>query len=207
MSSRFRLTCVALPALTGLFVLGCVDPKQEFGDFGERVVDAAPTTACPVVDFFPIDGEFLLAIQTSLGDPLRLVVTATTSETKAGGTADLRFQPLIAEKCVAGMGGLPAEGELDPVSVPVESDGTFTFTQTAATTPGAANPVLCGSEILADITFIGCTESADLICGQVEGMVQEPIPLDLSGSTFGAVRIETGARGDANLPEAVGACP
>jgi hypothetical protein len=209
MSSRFRLHYVSASLLAVIFAAasGCVDPKKTFGEFEERVVDAAPVEACPVVDFFPLNGEFLLAIQTSLGMPLRLVVNTTTTATEAGGTVDLTFQPLIAENCVAGMGGQDAGETLPPLSdVTVNPDGTFELAQLAATTPGVANPITCG-DILADIEFFGCIQSEDFICGTVGGMVMEPIPLPLDGSTFGAVKIDTGTRGDANLPAAVGACP
>jgi hypothetical protein len=207
MSSRFRLYIAALSSLTAAGVLGCVDPKQTFSDFEDRVVDAAPLEGCPAVDFFPLDGEFLLAIQTELGDPLRLVVTITTTATEAGGTADLTFEPLIADRCAPGMGGQPAGEDLPPLEdVVVDPNGVFSAAQTGATTPGDANPITCG-DILADIEFTGCTQSEELICGAVGGMVMEPIPLDLTGSTFGATKIETGTRGDENLPDAVVACP
>jgi len=205
-----------LPVAAALFATGCVDPKEEFGKFADRVVDAAPlsSTACPVAGFFPMNGEFLLSIQTPVGGPLRLVVTATTTETHPGGTVDLRFQPLVATNCANGPGGDPAQAgqpvgdELPAVSgIALGENGTFDFSQQGATTPGDANAVLCGMDILADIQFQGCTESAEFVCGQVLGMASKPIPLPLAGSTFGAVKIETGARGDDNLPDPVIACP
>lgn len=208
MSSRIRLSFLTLSAATALPLLACVDPKQTFDEFEERVVDAAPRVGgCTPVDFFPISGEFLLAIQTPIGGPLRLIVNATTTSNEAGGSTDLTFQPIIAENCVAGMGGQPVGDELPPIDgIPIEPNGTFALTQLAATTPGDANPITCG-DILADIEFSGCILSETSLCGEVTGMVMEPIPLPLDGSTFGAVQIEPGARGDANLPEAVNACP
>lgn len=208
MSSRFRLSFLAMSAATALPLSACVDPKQTFEEFEQRVVDAAPREGgCTPVDFFPISGEFLLSIQTPIGGPLRIILNGTTTANEAGGTTDLTFQPIVAERCVAGMGGQPAGDELPPITdIPIGPDGTFSLTQTAATTPGGANPITC-SDILADISFSGCMLSETSFCGEVTGMVMEPIPLSLEGSTFGAVQIEPGARGDENLPEAVIACP
>lgn len=209
MSSCFRLSCAVLPAVTSVFAFACVDPDKQFDEFADRVVDAGPPQGgCPA-EYFAADGDFLLAIQTSLpGDPLRLIVTATSTPlASGGGTVDLTFQPLIYEGCKAGMGGLPAGDPLPPVTdVPVAQDGTFEVMQADVTTPGDANPLTC-TDILADIQFIGCTKSEDLICGDVDGMVKQPLMLPLTGSTFGAIKIETGARGDANLPEVVASCP
>jgi hypothetical protein len=208
MSSRIRLSFFALSAASALSVFGCVDPKQTFDDFEQRVLDAAPREGgCTPVDFFPISGEFLLAIQTPIGGPLRLILNGNTTANEAGGTTDLTFQPIIADNCVPGMGGQVVGAELPPINgIPIAPDGTFALTQTAATTPGDANPITCG-DILADISFSGCMLSETSFCGEVTGMVMEPIPLPLDGSTFGAVQIEAGTRGDADLPEAVDACP
>jgi hypothetical protein len=207
MSSRNRLSYVAFSALSALSVVACVDPQKTFDEFEDRVVDAAPREGgCTPAGFFPIEGEFLLAIQTPIGGPLRIIVSGSTTANEAGGTADFTFQPIIDDECVPGQGGQPAGEPLPPIEgLTIEADGTFALTQTAATTPGDANPITCG-DILADISFSGCTTSETTFCGDVTGMVMEPIPLDLAGSTFGAVQIETGARGDANLPEPVNAC-
>jgi hypothetical protein len=209
MSSCFRLYCAVLPAVTSVFAFACVDPDKDFDEFADRVVDAGPPTGgCPA-EYFAVDGEFLLSIQTALGDPLRLVVTATSTPMASGGTVDLAFQPLVAGNCPGqeGNGGQPAGDPLPPLEdIPVAADGTFDVTQLDATTPGEANPITC-ADIVADIQFIGCTKSADLICGDIDGMVKQPLMLPLTGSTFGAIKIETGARGDANLPEPVAACP
>jgi hypothetical protein len=207
MSSRNRLSYVAFSALSALSVVACVDPQKTFDEYEDRVVDAAPREGgCTPAGFFPVNGEFLLSIQTPIGGPLRIILSGTTTPNEAGGTADFTFQPIIAENCVAGQGGQPAGDPLAPVEgLSIGTDGTFELTQTGATTPGDANPITC-SDIVADISFSGCTLSETAICGDVTGMVMEPIPLDLSGSTFGAVQIEEGARGDANLPEPVVAC-
>jgi hypothetical protein len=207
MSSRNRLSYVSFSVLSALSVVACVDPQKTFDDFEGRVVDAAPREGgCTPAGFFPIEGEFLLAIQTPIGGPLRLIVSGSTTANEAGGTADFTFQPIIADNCAAGEGGQPSGDPLPPIEgLTIEPDGTFALTQVGATTPGNANPITC-SNIVADISFSGCTTSETTFCGDVTGMVLEPIALPLDGSTFGAVQIETGARGDANLPEPVNAC-
>ncbi len=208
MSSRNRLSYVAFSALSALSVAACVDPQKTFDEYQDRVVDAAPREGgCTPAGFFPVNGEFLLAIRTTLSDnPLRIILSGATTPTEAGGTVDFTFQPIVAEMCASGEGGQPAGDPLPPIEgLTIEPDGTFSLTQAGAATPGEANPITC-SPILADISFSGCTTSETSFCGDVTGMVMEPIVLPLDGSTFGAVQIETGARGDANLPEPVVAC-
>jgi hypothetical protein len=209
MSSRFRVSYLALSAVLTFAAVACVDPKKEFGDFEDRVVDAAPPSDSAVgTGFFPVNGEFLVAIQPSLGGmPIRLVVTAATTESPGGGgTVDLTFQPLVFETCSPGMGGQPAGDPLPALTaVPLNADGTFTITQADAATPAAANSITCG-EILVDLVITGRTISEDLFCGDVMLNVKVPDLGELTG-TLGAIRIETGTRGDANLPSAVTSCP
>jgi len=217
MSSRIRLSCIALPAMTAVFMLGCIDPKGDFDDFEDRaeefegnMPDAAPPADTPPGGFVEVDGEFLLGIQVAAlpgSAPLRLVVTADTTPNKSGGgSTDLVFQALIADRCAMGMGGQDAGDPLPPVDdVPVNADGSFNVSQPGATVPGLANPLTC-SDIIADIEFIGRTVRSDFICGDVAGMVMQPVMIGLAGSTFGAVQIATGTRGDANLPPVVASC-
>jgi hypothetical protein len=67
---------------------------------------------------------------------------------------------------------------------------------------GEANPI-SGTEITADITLLGQLLSDQLLCGEVEGSITAPIALDLTGSTWGSLRI-TDAGGA--FPQAVTDC-
>jgi hypothetical protein len=212
MSSRFRLTCVALPAVMAFLVLGCVDPKEQFDEFGGRVVDAAPPPDTGGGAVFDITGSFLLAIQAPVGnDPIRFLVTSVFTAEGDAGTADLTFQALKFDACnPAGNGGTEVGDSITINDVPVDASGTFDIMQQGTTVVEAANPLCTGlpGDIVADIEFVGTIKSADLICGDVKGMVMSPVSLSLNGSTFGAVRVtEPVMTGDANLPTAVAACP
>jgi hypothetical protein len=215
MSSRFRLVSVSFSILATATAAACVDPQKSFDDFGGRVPDSAPVSnedGGPS-EGFAIEGGFLLAIQTSLGGPLRFVVTSEfTANEGGGGTADLTLQAIITPSgaCPSDMGGQAIGPELPLNDLEVAANGTFSVTIEGAETPGAANPISC-SNIVADIIFTGGTQSPDLFCGTVGGMVFEPISLPLTG-TFGAARISAPGEdppfGDANLPDpAVIECP
>lgn len=71
--------------------------------------------------------------------------------------------------------------------------------------PGAANPI-SGQPIELDVTALFTIKSADLWCGDVVGGVTRPTPIDLEGSTVGAIRIADSTFGD-DLPDPVAVCP
>ena len=73
---------------------------------------------------------------------------------------------------------------------------------------GAANPIT-GSDIVATLSLTGAIQDENVYCGIAGGMVTVPANIDLTGSTFAAIRINPeDAMNPAALPDPpVGACP
>ncbi len=208
MSSRIRTrgAFLALLALSGLGA--CVDPKNRFDQFNERVADAGVVNRDGGGGLFEIDGEFLLSIGVVFApdSPLRFVATSAITIEGGTGTLTLSFQPLAFDTCDGGNGGNEVGDPLDSPDLEVDAAGVFQVTHDGASVDGKANPISCGT-IVADLVLDGVIESEDLFCGDVSGQAHQPLEVSLDGSTFGAIRIEPGTRGDADLPTPVTACP
>jgi hypothetical protein len=84
-------------------------------------------------------------------------------------------------------------------SVPVEDNGSFEVIIPALTT--AVGPL----EIVAELALSGAISSEDFFCGVGDGSVTSPLPLDLEGSTFGAIRIADDAIEEP--PQVFNSCP
>lgn len=82
-------------------------------------------------------------------------------------------------------------GDATPFRFVVDERGGLSFTLDVLRIAGMANPIT-GSEILADdVTFAGRYQIDDVWCGTVTGTVTQPLMLDLTGSTFAAVPIDS----------------
>jgi hypothetical protein len=186
----------------------CVDPGKTFDDFNERVLDASANHIDGSGGLFEIDGEFLLALVPVFApnNTVRFVVTSDITIDGTSGTLTLSFQALAAEKCDEGNGGNEVGDPITSDPVEVNQDGGFVLTHENAMVTDKANDVTCGP-IRADLELTGQIRDVNMFCGDVSGHVYEPLPNELEGSTFGAIRIEPGTRGDANLPEPLKACP
>ena len=210
MSSRIRPGCAVLTgAVTLAMALGaCVDPAKRFDEFNERVLDASANHIDGSGGLFEIDGEFLLALVPAFApnNSLRFVVTSDITVDGTSGSLTLSFQPLAVEHCDAGNGGNEVGDPLTGDPTEVNQDGGFVLSHDNAMVVDTANDVTC-TPIRADLVLTGQIRSADMFCGDLTGHVYEPLPNELDGSTFGAIRIEPGTRGDANLPEPLKACP
>lgn len=209
MSSRFRLSCISLFAMTALFSVACVDPKGEFDEFGKRVVDAAPPPDAGPSGLYDITGQFLLTMRLLGTLDVRFIVDQTFELSGDGAVVDLSLTALKVDMCPPeGDGGTPVGDAISLADIPVTPTGTFDITSKGATLDGRAVPGLCPADgALADIQLIGLIVSENLLCGTIDGMVMSPVPASLSGSTFGAIRIEPGTIGDDALPEPLVACP
>ena len=211
MSSCIRPRCAVLTgAVTLAVALGaCVDAHQRFDDFTERVVDAQANQIDGSGGLFEIDGEFLLAIVPSIdvNSTLRFAVTSEITIDGTSGTLSLSFQPLAVDECPTppGNGGTEVGDPIVASDLAVDEGGAFELTTDGVMLPAKANDVTC-SDIVANLTLNGLIKSENLFCGDVSGQVVTT-GSNLEGSTFGAIRIEPGTRGDANLPEPVKACP
>lgn len=208
-SRRTLIPCLAL------FLGACVSASDRFDEFDQRVRDAAASSVegCDGDALPDISGQYYLALSPVIA-PSSLLQFTVDSEMTAGddgtATVDFSFQPL----CVREGEGAQDCGDqlLQPVGDPlpatgvtVASDCTFRAELLQAVVPGKANPI-SGSDIRGDIIVVGSIRTTELYCGDVEGMLQEPIPLSLEGSTFAAQRIEPGTTGAA-LPDPLAACP
>lgn len=212
--SKDSLSVVAV--VVGLMAFwGCPDPQGRFDEFVERspqgVGGSGGAGHSEVAD---LTGRFLLAAAVTLNPGAPLLFDAKVEMTPgcpAGAcTIDMEIQPLNQGK------GKGCPGLLEPVGpvielkgVPVEADGTFVAVfsrQAVGTVAGCANPI-SGSDIEATLELHANTRSEDLFCGSLNGSLFKPFTYDLSGSTFGAIRIED----DTDLPtagiEPVLACP
>jgi hypothetical protein len=197
-----KLISLQVVILAALVFPGCVDPKGNFDDFSDRVVDAAARPDAPPIGEIPdVTGEFYLSLSPAPTPTLlfRYIATTVLEEGPSGYTIDLSLQPLDRDT-------------LEPVGdpqisddVPVSEAGTFEAYFPDTIIPGRANPV-SGQTLTADVTLVGQLRNEDLYCGDADGMVKSPLTLALDGSTFAAIRVEEGTTGT-DLPEPVAQCP
>jgi len=209
MSSRIRSRGALLALLALSALAACVDPKNRFDEFNDRVVDAGQVDRDGGGGLFEIDGEFLLSISVVIApdNTVRFIATSDINIEGGAGTLTLSFQPLKVDQCQpTGNGGTEVGDPLAANDLGVDAAGVFQLTHDGASVDGKANPISC-SEIVADLVLDGVIQSEDLFCGDVSGQAHQPLDISLDGSTFGAIRIEPGTRGDANLPEPVTSCP
>jgi hypothetical protein len=92
-------------------------------------------------------------------------------------------------------------GETYEATVAV-TDGAFELQADDVSIPSDANPFAAGDALI-DIVLAGFVLSETELCGTVGGQVSQPIQLDLSGSTFGAIRTDDPTSIDVPLT----ACP
>lgn len=189
-----RLHRFAALLLVAASSAGCVDPEQRYEDFIERTAEIRTRDAGSMEpsDRFDWSGHYLLALSTTLApdSPLLFSVDAEISDdlTRIG----LQLQPLTTDA-----DDEPRTAIGDPFEVTdiaYEEDGTFSADLGDVSVPGRANPIT-GSDIVANVQLTARTRAAAddqpaVFCGQVAGMVTEPIELDLAGSSFGAVRTD-----------------
>jgi hypothetical protein len=193
MSSNTRVVLVAVAMIAAG---GCVDSKSTFEEYAAPVI-------CQTGVFANLTGEHFMVVTN--GSPLaanRLVLIATVSgfapSADGSATADFSLQPLsVTSKEEVG-------DPLEDNDVVIGSNGALVL-DIVGTIEGAANPV-SGQRIDANITICGASHSADFWCGDVTGMVNAGADLTLADTTFGAIRVPTGTRGDDLPDDSPGAC-
>ncbi len=223
-------------SLALICALGCVDPSAKFESFVNRTTDAArldrdgavtppdgplpdarPTTDGPAHDAprmadgptsrVPnVTGPALLATAVIINPdvPLQFLGHVTLHPNADGVTAtmDLSVVPLR----VSDRTPLAAGPEISTLGVAVAADLSFTADLGDIAFPGEANPI-SGGNVAAHLILKGRIVSADLICGDVEGMVNQPVSFDAAGSTFAFTRVAEGATGAALPSPPRAACP
>jgi hypothetical protein len=179
-----------------LLLSGCVDPEARYEAFIERTADQRggerDAGMMEPTDRFDWSGPYLLALSTTLmpDAPLLFAVEAEVSEDLE--TIELTLQPLTTDDDDEPR--TPIGDSFAISAIAYEDDGSFSADLDDVSVPGRANPIT-GSDIVANVQLSARTRAAaeeqpDIFCGQVAGMVVEPISLDLSGSSFGAVQTD-----------------
>ena len=189
------VACVAL--------VGCVDAKHSFDDYGTRVVDGGGAGADrPNLTSIPdIGGHWMIAARPNLPEDriIRLVADYTFTA-NADGTA--KFSATITALRTADGAPSTQQPPIMENDVAIALTGEFEA-PLVGTLPGDANPVIPGSNAALDGTLSGRIMSADFFCGDLSGQAGS---LPLGGSTFGAQRIPAGASGT-DLPSPIVKCP
>jgi hypothetical protein len=189
MRSHLRQLFVA-----ALLLGGCVDPEGRYEGFIERTAQIRTRDSGMVepTDRFDWSGRYLLALSTTLSPdaPLLFAVDAAVSSDLT--SIELELQPLTHDDDDEPRMAIGDSFSLRDVAY--DEDGSFSADLGDVSVPGRANPIT-GSDIVANVqlsarTRMAAGELPDVFCGEVAGMVVEPIALDLAGSSFGAVRTE-----------------
>jgi len=186
--------------ITSLVVGACVDPRGRLDEFAARVIDAKDTGQdCPGFTEIPnVTGRALFVVRIDNLPPrggrepelfFDTQVTLQQNPDKTG-ELDLVAMPLTVED------RMPIGVPFTASAVPVDACGKFEAPFEGMIS-GKANPIT-GMDQTVIAKVHGNIRSADLVCGMLSGSV----PIDLSATTFGAVRWT----GDA-LPTAVVRCP
>lgn len=174
---------LSLSAVASLTLVGCVDARADYDDFGGRLVDAGSGDVDgEVVSELPaVDGEWFLAVRPNLPEDRIIRFRATidiTAVTANTGLIDVTAQPLsVADATAVGEAFVALEQE-------VQSDASFDA-PFVGTLPGAANPV-SGTNADIDAVLVAQLRNDDFMCGELTGMAG---PLPLAGTTWAAVRI------------------
>ena len=183
----YRRSAPLVPALLALGLAACADPRGSYDDFAGRLPvqrkgelpDAGAFDALP-----DVSGRFLVGLFTGLGTgkPTESVAEVAMTRTPSGGMLTVQLQPLgIRDRAPVGAPG-------ERTSVAVDSHGRFEVVLANVHMPGTANPIT-GQDFTIDAKLRGLIRSEDHFCGLLDGRVTEPQVVDLTGSTFGAVRI------------------
>ena len=194
--------------LGGALVAGCgPDAQGKFDEFVEQTKEDGsggtttgpgttteePTTGEPTVGSsggpvaYDINGDFLLAVSTTVdpGKPLQFIATNTVTDD--GATLKTCLQPLTL---MQGKVLVPREPIGDPLCFEglAIDGGAFTIDAGIVMVTGMANPIT-GANITASLIMMGTIQSDDLYCGTVTGEVMDPPVGDITGSKFAAVRL------------------
>jgi hypothetical protein len=204
MTSSNRAAAV-LSIFSAVSVLtGCPDPQGTFDNYVAKLPDApvVVTYDSPPLNEIPdVTGTFLLAIKVAfVPQPLQAIATVTMTKNGTGATMSFHVQWLAVDTR-----DLVTRLPFDLTNVVVDSAGTFTANVGTLVIPMEGNPL--GVDATAEnVTQPGQIQTKDRFCGTVTGMVTSPTPAPLTGSTFGAIRVQAGQTGS-QLPDPLLKCP
>jgi len=182
-STRFALASLAV--VVTLPLIGCVDARGSYDEFGDRLTDAGSGGVDgQTVDKLPaVSGNWRLVVHpANLPEDRLLFFDAhldLTTITQNTGTIDMSAQPLsVSDLTEVGVAFVANDRA-------VANDATFDA-PFVGTLPGAANPVT-GSDIAVNSTLDALLKTDDFVCGTMSGMAGS-LPLD--GTTWAGVRVE-----------------
>lgn len=174
----------------------CVDARDTFEDYGNRVVDAAPEVEIDggIVSTLPnIDGEFYFVARPDLSEKRLFHLRITLDMTPVTeNTAVVDYTAYFLNWMTLEPVGEPVTDEM----LAVAEDATFDL-PLDGTVPAAANSV-SGSNARMDGVLAAQIVSADFLCGTATGTAGG---LNLAGTVWAAQRIT----GD-TLPDPVWSC-
>lgn len=188
--------------LGALISIGCVDPEGRFAEFEERVPDAGVDTtpdAMPLDTIPDISGSFLVAVAPTVAPNITVQLYWETELTpKDNGMHKLDVRSIAISTDANGRMQVGAMTEV--LDVEVSRAGEFKVNFDGLVLPGTAN-ALTGAELKLNAHFEGVIKSADEFCGVLgQGSAVLSPMVDVTGSTFGSVRVEAGAQGAALPP-------
>ncbi len=199
-----------------VLLAGCPSPDVEgrYDGFVDKTQDIRDDAATVKMDIggslADVTGTFHFSLAAIVAEttPLQFIATTTfTADEAGGGTLDIDLQPLSLNVLATTE---PREfvGDVVSISFPVDESGAFEADLGELAVTGAANPIT-GSDIVATLSLQGAIQDENVYCGNAGGMVTVPANIDLTGSSFAAIRIDPeDAMNPAALPDPpVGACP
>lgn len=174
---------------------GCTNARDEFVDYGDRIVDANNQG---------IDGTIVSELPDATGEWFMVVRPDLPEDRFMYFRVDWSFTPVTANTGTLGFTGICLDvntfEEVDPpmaqAGIAIASDASFDA-PLIGEVPGPCNPVT-GTSIQANGTLHGTLLSADFMCGGASG---EASGLSLVGTVWAAQRIT----GD-TLPEPIWNC-
>lgn len=152
-------------------------------DESSRLDLGAPTSA--------LSGEYLFALSAVVdpAHPFQFRARVDAKDDPGGGALlEILLQPLALDVLSTNTPRTPV-GDPIPIVIGVGADGTFGAELPEMRISGAANPIT-GSDLVATVGLSGSVGDGDVWCGDVFGMVTQPLMLDLVGSTFSFTRLD-----------------
>lgn len=197
-------------------LLSCVSPDAPgaFEAYLDRTSDARAAVssdtgaAAAEIPAEALTGSWLLAMSTTIDADLPLLFAMDVAVEPGASRGTLTIQSLASD-FEAG-GETPREGARTPVGdtvvVPDVAlvDGRFEIALDEVTLPAEANLIIAlPIRVVASMSGAVMRRAEEIVlCGTLSGKVLSPLPLDLAGSTFGAIQAD-----DFTSAEVLAGCP
>ncbi|MCX4243860.1 hypothetical protein [Paraliomyxa miuraensis] len=167
---------------------GAETTSTSAGQTGSGDTTEGDTTGPPSATTGWPDGPrtLLLVVDTSLlpRTPLQAIVHTNPGE----GTVDLTLQFLSLDPGSKTTPRLLVGEVYDYAGVAVNGDGSFDWDMGEVFIPGEANPGT-GADVTTTVQLHAVLAGDPVFCGTVAGMVSDPLPYDLEGSTHAMIEV------------------